>query len=355
MDASLTLGCRLWESLAGRRVVPWGATRAPWHSHPSQPPAGPVSQVCRGLPCKSGAQGGSADASESTHLPASFPSFRRNLCLPVTGPVLACEAGQDYSTPAEYLQLVTCSQPVPAPAVAWRGRAWPRSQLRSWGVSPPGQDSQQPVCRARPQANHVLIQTHPSLLGLSSSKPKPGGVGGSFSDFWDQSFNLSFPCPEVGFLILASHTPQETAPCELRSPPPCDTVFPNSSPSPPPGGPVPRCGVPSQAFRGSSPLCSALCFLAPSGAECLSPFRVRVAGSRVNHKYLFPSGSLVKNPPARQEMQVRAHGREDPPPGKDSGNPLQYSCLENPVGRRAWWAAVHGVTEIQTQLTAAGV
>ena len=308
------------------------------------------------MPCKSGAQGGSADASESTHLPASFPSFRRNLCLPVTGPVLACEAGQDYSTPAEYLQLVTCSQPVPAPAVAWRGRAWPRSQLRSWGVSPPGQDSQQSVCRARPQANHVLIQTHPSLLGLSSSKPKPGGVGGSFSDFWDQSFNLSFPCPEVGFLILASHTPQETAPCELPSPPPCDTVFPNSSPSPPPGGPVPRCGVPSQAFRGSSPLCSALCFLAPSGAECLSPFRVRVAGSRVNHKYLFPSGSLVKNPPARQEMQVRAHGREDPPPpGKDSGNPLQYSCLENPVGRRAWWAAVHGVTEIQTQLTAAGV
>ena len=29
--------------------------------------------------------------------------------------------------------------------------------------------------------------------------------------------------------------------------------------------------------------------------------------------------------------------------GKGNGNPLQYSCLENPVDRGAWWAAVHGV------------
>ena len=32
------------------------------------------------------------------------------------------------------------------------------------------------------------------------------------------------------------------------------------------------------------------------------------------------------------------------------GNSLQYSCLENPVDRGAWWAAVHGVTQSQTQL-----
>jgi hypothetical protein len=31
------------------------------------------------------------------------------------------------------------------------------------------------------------------------------------------------------------------------------------------------------------------------------------------------------------------------PPGGGNGNPLQYSCLENPVGRRAWRATVHGV------------
>ena len=36
--------------------------------------------------------------------------------------------------------------------------------------------------------------------------------------------------------------------------------------------------------------------------------------------------------------------------GEGNGNPLQYSCLENPVDRRSWWAAVHGVTQSQTQL-----
>ena len=33
------------------------------------------------------------------------------------------------------------------------------------------------------------------------------------------------------------------------------------------------------------------------------------------------------------------------PPGGGNGNPLQYSCLENPVGRGAWRATVHGVAE----------
>ena len=33
------------------------------------------------------------------------------------------------------------------------------------------------------------------------------------------------------------------------------------------------------------------------------------------------------------------------------GNPLQYSCLENPMDRGAWWATVHGVTQSQTQLS----
>ena len=31
--------------------------------------------------------------------------------------------------------------------------------------------------------------------------------------------------------------------------------------------------------------------------------------------------------------------------GERHGNPLQYSCLENPVDREAWWATVHGVTK----------
>ena len=37
--------------------------------------------------------------------------------------------------------------------------------------------------------------------------------------------------------------------------------------------------------------------------------------------------------------------------GEGNGTPLQYSCLENPMGRGAWWAAVHGVAKSQTQLS----
>ena len=36
--------------------------------------------------------------------------------------------------------------------------------------------------------------------------------------------------------------------------------------------------------------------------------------------------------------------------GEGNGTALQYSCLENPMGRGAWWAAVHGVTKSGTQL-----
>ena len=36
--------------------------------------------------------------------------------------------------------------------------------------------------------------------------------------------------------------------------------------------------------------------------------------------------------------------------GEGNGNPLQYSCLENPVDGGAWWAAVHRVAKSWTQL-----
>ena len=38
-------------------------------------------------------------------------------------------------------------------------------------------------------------------------------------------------------------------------------------------------------------------------------------------------------------------------PGEGNGNPLQYSCLENPIDRRAWGAAAHGVAKSRTQLS----
>ena len=55
-------------------------------------------------------------------------------------------------------------------------------------------------------------------------------------------------------------------------------------------------------------------------------------------------GSLVKNPPANagEVGSIPGFGRS---PGEGNGNPLQYSCLENPVDRGAWRATVHGVTK----------
>ena len=37
--------------------------------------------------------------------------------------------------------------------------------------------------------------------------------------------------------------------------------------------------------------------------------------------------------------------------GEGTGDPLQYSCLENPMDRGAWWAAVHGVAKSRTRLS----
>ena len=38
-------------------------------------------------------------------------------------------------------------------------------------------------------------------------------------------------------------------------------------------------------------------------------------------------------------------------PGEGNGNPLQYSCLENPMDRGAWWAIVHRVAKSRTRLS----
>ena len=58
---------------------------------------------------------------------------------------------------------------------------------------------------------------------------------------------------------------------------------------------------------------------------------------------------LVKNSPAMQETLVRFLGLGRSP-GEGHGNSLQYSCLENPMDRGAWWAIVCGVAKSQTRL-----
>ena len=58
---------------------------------------------------------------------------------------------------------------------------------------------------------------------------------------------------------------------------------------------------------------------------------------------------MVKRLPAMQETPVSIPGSERSP-GEGSGNPLHYSCLENPMDRGAWWATVHGVAKSWTRL-----
>ena len=63
----------------------------------------------------------------------------------------------------------------------------------------------------------------------------------------------------------------------------------------------------------------------------------------------FSGGSVVKNPPASSEDVglIPGSGRS---PGEGNGNPLQHSCLGNPMDRGAWWdplgsmVGVHGIT-----------
>ena len=61
---------------------------------------------------------------------------------------------------------------------------------------------------------------------------------------------------------------------------------------------------------------------------------------------------MVKNPPAnagdiRDMGSIPGSGRS---PGRGNSNPLQYSCLENPMDRGDWWARVHRVSRSRTQL-----
>ena len=58
----------------------------------------------------------------------------------------------------------------------------------------------------------------------------------------------------------------------------------------------------------------------------------------------FSGGFVIKNLPAKEgdAGSILGSGRS---PGEGNGNPLQYSCLGNPMDIGAWWATVHGVAK----------
>ena len=86
----------------------------------------------------------------------------------------------------------------------------------------------------------------------------------------------------------------------------------------------------------------------PQGKDGKGPFETEVF--LVSGSWASQVALVVKNPPANAgnvRDGVRFLDQKDPLVG-GHGNPLQYSCLENPMNRGAWWATVHGVTKSQT-------
>ena len=83
----------------------------------------------------------------------------------------------------------------------------------------------------------------------------------------------------------------------------------------------------------------------PSGLQSMGSQRIR--HDSVTNTWDSQLALMVKNPPAkagdmRDTGSISGSGRS---PGGGHGNPLQYSCLENPRDRGAWWATVHGVAK----------
>ena len=81
--------------------------------------------------------------------------------------------------------------------------------------------------------------------------------------------------------------------------------------------------------------------------KCYIGINLWLLGSEIEITRAFHVELVVKNLPANTGRQETHTGRA---PGGGYSNPLQYSCLENPMDRGAWQATVHRVTKSQTWL-----
>ena len=80
--------------------------------------------------------------------------------------------------------------------------------------------------------------------------------------------------------------------------------------------------------------------------RCLRGNLGRVAGLRKDSLI----AQSVKNLPAMQILSLGSIPGSERCPGEENGNPLQYSCLGNPMDRGAWWAAVCGIARVGCNL-----
>ena len=83
---------------------------------------------------------------------------------------------------------------------------------------------------------------------------------------------------------------------------------------------------------------------------------------------VFLNQSVIQASPAGTNLQAAHHHQDSPPlvwsaysagylgsipelgrsPVEGNGNPLQYSCLENPMDRQIWWTIAHGIAKLDT-------
>ena len=96
-------------------------------------------------------------------------------------------------------------------------------------------------------------------------------------------------------------------------------------------------------WLSSIPLCVCLCV-------CIYIYYIFNHSIVNGHLDCFPCGSDVKEFTCNVGDQGLIPELERSP-GGGHGNPLQYSCLENPMDRAAWWASVCGVIKSQTQIS----
>jgi len=73
--------------------------------------------------------------------------------------------------------------------------------------------------------------------------------------------------------------------------------------------------------------------------------RIECLLNKLSQERGFFGGSGVKSPPANAGNMGSISGL-----GRSPGDPLQYSCLGNPMDREAWWATVYGIARVRHDL-----